>query len=537
MTTTQCDHEKTSIPLRPYQVESTEAFLGGIQDGITRAIINLPTGAGKTFTGAHIARQIGQRTAWIAHRTELIRQPAEAFSTLWPEATQGVVMADEHTPDADVVFISIQSALQARRRQDLQGFGLVVVDECHHASSPSYRSLLEHLGCFTPGGPPLLGLTATVERADGVGLDGIFQSIAYQLPLIQAMQDGYLVDIVQRPVRLDVDLSRVRTGRGGDFNEDDLSDALLESGVAQAVAQAVATYAGDRKSIVFTASVEQATLTSEALRARGIHAAWVSGATPDDERADILRRLKTGDLQAVVNCSVLTEGFDEPSVDCVVMARPTASKSLYLQCLGRGLRRYPGKTDCLVLDVVSVTRTHSLIQAPLLFGVEPKESEGRPLTGLATEAQARKSAAQRVVEASSRAQDIKIALRWLKAQEGLHALSCGPVGTVLLIERADGWHTMVTRKNEKTIRLTSGGVSLALAQGLGEDYVRRADVAGIVKADAYWRSRSVTDGQLRALENFKVEPPYPLTAGQAADLLTVSVARSVAARFQRGKAV
>ncbi len=530
-------NDKVSIALRPYQSEAADAFLSGISHGVKRSIINLPTGAGKTITGSYVAREIGGRCCWIAHRQELITQPAEAFSTVWPEATQGVVMADRHEPNADVVFVSVQSAIHEKRRRDLQGFDFVVVDESHHASAPSYRSLLEHLGCFRPDGPPLLGLTATVERADGIGLDNVFQSIAYQLPLLQAIQDAYLVDIVPRAVPLHVDLSNVHVGRGGDYNEDELADALLEAGVAEAVVDAILTHAGDRKSIVFTASVEQARLTSEALQKRDVAAAWLSGDTPPDERADILRRLKTGDLQAVANCSVLTEGFDETSVDCIVMARPTRSKTLYLQCIGRGLRRHPGKTDCLVLDVVGATRAHSLIQAPLLFGVEPKEAEGRPLTEAVAEAVNRRSVAERILEAAERVPDLKIALRWLEADAGLYALSAGPAGTVLLIERADGWHVRVTRQNEASLKLTGKGASLELAQGLAEDYARRADVTGIVKADAFWRNRPATEKQLRALEQWHVDIPEHVTAGQAADLLTITVARAKASKFRRGKEV
>ena len=536
MTTSTLDKEtKTDITLRPYQMEAINDFLSGVQRGITRSIINLPTGTGKTVTGAALAKRVGGRVCWIAHRRELITQPAKAFAHVWPEATRGMVMDKHHEPDTDVVFVSVQSAISTRRRADLKNFDLVVVDESHHAAAPSYVNLLHHLGCFERDGPPLLGLTATVERADGTGLDAIFQGIAYQLPLLQAIEDSYLVDIIPRTVKLNVDLSVIRTGRDGDFNEDDLSDALMEAGVADAVAQAIVTHASDRRSIVFTASVEQAKLTSEALNRRGIKSRWVSGTTPPKEREAIIAALESSDVQAVCNCQVLGEGTDIPPVDCVVMARPTRSKTLYLQALGRGLRRYPGKSDCLVLDVVGATLTHSLIQAPLLFGLHPEKAEGKAVTDALKEPSNRSSPAERIINASQSAKAFKTALRWLKSSDDLFVLSAGTAGTVLMLGMPDGWHVRVTRKDEETLHLTTKAVSMQLAQGLAEDYIRRANVTVLIDPRAQWRTSPASEKILSALDKWHIPYSPAITSGEASDMLTLAIAQSQARRFRQGK--
>ena len=164
----------SGILLRPYQEAAMDAFSSRLAAGVQRGVINLPTGCGKTVTGLAIAKRMGLRTLWLAHRDELIEQPHRAIRAVWPDAATGVVKADRNELDAQVVFASIQTVSRPERLGKLSGYGLVVVDECHHAAAPSYRRVLEELGTFTKGGPPVLGLTATLESGDKLGVDCAF---------------------------------------------------------------------------------------------------------------------------------------------------------------------------------------------------------------------------------------------------------------------------------------------------------------------------------------------------------------------------
>lgn len=367
------------IEPRPYQTAAAQSFDAFVKDGGKRGIINLPTGTGKTVLGALMARRRG-RTLWLAHRDELIRQPARTFRIVHPGAEVGIVKADRDEWGArDVVIASVPTVARPKRLRRLMAgppYDLVVVDEAHHAVAPTWKRVIDRLN-----GTPTLGLTATVERADGSALGQVWQRVVYRLPLLKAIRDGWLVDVRSRRVRLQVNLGDVGE-RAGDFVVSQLDAALLRAKVAEEVAEAYAAHAGDRKGLVFTVSIEAARQTARALRAKGIAAVHLSGETSMDLRRRILYQLKTGETQVVTNCAVLTEGFDEPSIGCIGIARPTKSRALYLQMIGRGLRLHEDKDDCLVLDVAGATDEHNLMQAPSLLGATPAQRRRAQEEGL-----------------------------------------------------------------------------------------------------------------------------------------------------------
>ena len=521
-----------AIELRPYQREAIEAFEARTAGGLRRGIVNLPTGCGKTILGLALARQRGGRTLWLAHRDELIEQPLRALRAVWPDAPAGVVKADRDEVDAQVVFGSIQTVSRPARLERLVragAFDLLVVDEAHHAVAPSYVATLQATGAFDPVGPPTLGLTATIERGDRVGLDAVFEDIVYQLQLLQAIRDGWLVDLRVQRVVLDVDFDAIPVTHG-DFAAQALDAALLRAGVAEATAEAYIEHATGRKALIFTVSVDQARRTAQALQRRGVAAEWVSGETPIEERRAILERLRTGETVAVANCAVLTEGFDEPSVSAILVARPTRSKALYLQMIGRGTRKHPAKEDCLIVDFVGAAAHHTLVQAATLFGLAPSELEGRTVTE-AIEARERTGRGEErmllsLVRASAGARKVRI--RWVEAGRGLYAASAGDQGLVLLVERAGGWVVRVVPRDRgaEPLTLQPLPVDLELAQGIAEDYLRRVDAVRLAREDAAWRSRPASERQLAALQRWGVPVTRPLTAGEAADLLTAAAARA-----------
>jgi superfamily II DNA or RNA helicase len=516
---------------RPYQTAAIEAVQASPHQ---RTIVTLPTGCGKTVMGLLLAKMLRARTLWIAHRDELITQPAETLPHVWPDAESGIVKAQQNQAFArDIVFASIQTIQNPVRLEVLRrtgGFDLVVADECHHATAPSWLRTLEGLGCFAEGGPRLVGLTATTERADQARLDKVFQGVAYQYHLHQAIQAGYLVPPTIATHKFKLDLSGVHT-RGGDFRPEELDVALLRAGIIKAIGDAWQTHATGRRGIVFVISVKQAQDAAAELERRGVPATWISGELATPERRRRLADFRAGKYRAMVNCMVLTEGFDDPGVDCVLMARPTKSKPLYIQMGGRGLRLYPGKTDCLIIDMAGLSGRHTLVQAPAIFGLEDeaeKRSRKKPGEGFEMSAEEywRRRLKSQVEGVAGMARS---SLNWLEAKAGVFALPCGEFGTVVLRHQWENLYLaeVVGREGAPGREpLAAEPVTLELAQGIAEDYTRRVGDMGrqYNSRQARWRSGPATSNQIEALKRWGVEIPPELTKGTASDILSAKKA-------------
>jgi ATP-dependent helicase IRC3 len=367
----------SSIPLRPYQEEAVKAIQEAGQDGISRPLVALPTGTGKTVVFSYLIGQREGRALVLAHRDELIRQAADKLLLVNQDFQLGIVKAKENELDAPVVVGSVQTLARRNRLEQLgQDFTTVVVDEAHHSVADTYQRILEHVGSLAPDGPLTVGFTATPERGDKVGLGQVWGKIVYQKSLLDMILAGYLADLRAVRVSLQVDLDAVAT-RHGDFIESQLEGALLDASAPEHVVQAYQEHAPGRKALVFTPTVKVAYAMRDAFQDAGIAAEALDGSTPIEERRAILQRLRTGETMVLANCSVLTEGYDEPSVDCIIVARPTKSKLLYLQQIGRGTRPYPGKADCLILDVVGVTRRHDVMVADKIVDLDLKTKSVR----------------------------------------------------------------------------------------------------------------------------------------------------------------
>lgn len=372
----------TELKLRDYQGECVQKFWSAWASGTQRPAAVLPTGAGKTVIFAGMIRQFidvyrpaVMATPWrvvvLVHRDELADQAIDKIRRTAPDLNVGKIKAGDNDVHADVMVCSVQTLARSSRLQQLLDaqsvygrVGLVVVDECHHALAPSYREAMAALGCFDyrkvrePGamasyyvGTKVAGFTATMVRGDGLGLGQVWEEVIFRRSVLWMISKGYLVDVRAQDVEgINLDLGAVKKA-GGDYQAKDLGRALMESGAPKAIAQAVRENAADRKSIVFTPDVATAHATAEAMTATGIPSAAVDGTTPRDVRGRAYRDFESGRIRALVNCMVLTEGFDSPSADCAVIARPTKSPGLYIQMVGRVLRTYPGKTDALVMNV------------------------------------------------------------------------------------------------------------------------------------------------------------------------------------------
>jgi superfamily II DNA or RNA helicase len=350
------------MELRPYQQEALDLVREAYRQGVRRTLVVMPTGTGKTVLFAEVARRVverGGRALVLAHRTELLEQARAKLRALdvWAEIEKAQLRAG----GADVVVASVDTLRGARLEAwDPGAFRQVIVDEAHHATAPKYMAPIERF-CMQ-GGAHLLGVTATPDRLDGEALGQVFETCAYRYEIRAAIADGYLCPLVARRVELGgVDLASVHV-RAGDLASNELAQIMAQEEALHGVAIPLLEQAGDRRCIVFGVDVTHAHALAEVLnRYQPGSALAVDGSAKDLERRQALRAFRAGDFRILVNCALFTEGFDEPSIEVVAIARPTKSRALYAQMVGRGTRPSPGKSHCLILDFTGTAGRHSLV--------------------------------------------------------------------------------------------------------------------------------------------------------------------------------
>lgn len=365
------------LPLRDYQKEAIADLHRRWDAGDTRVPLVLATGLGKTVIFAHliadwVRSNVAKRVIVLVHTDELVQQAYKKIRDVAPHLQVGIVKAERNEVLARVIVASVQSLRSEKRRAQIRNVGMIIVDECHHATAKTYRDILDHYGAFGVDGTfdwkypvKVAGFTATLARGDRAKLSDVWQECTFSRGIAFGIRRGYLLDVRgKRIVVSDMELSNVKKS-GGDYADGSLAEELDRALAPSIVADAYSVHASTRKGLGFAPTVESAHHFAEAFNEAGIPSAVVSGSTPREERRLILKRLHAGEIQVVWNCAVLTEGFDEPTVSCVVNARPTQSAPLYQQMVGRGLRpdlSLPPEQrgDCLVLDVVGVSRTHNL---------------------------------------------------------------------------------------------------------------------------------------------------------------------------------
>lgn len=423
--------------LRPYQQIAVGAVHADLEVYRSTLLV-LATGTGKTFTAASILTERARlgRILWIAHRTELIKQAAADLERggLTAEIEQADQWATVHSlfGGAQCVVASVQTLQGSRmRRFKPDAFATIVIDEAHHAPAKSYREILAYFASAK-----VIGLTATPDRGDGVGLGAIFESVAYEYGIREAITEGFLCPIVQKRVECaDLDLSDIKTV-AGDLAQGELERALSTDAVLHQVAGPLVKEAGNRSTIVFTAGVEQAHALVDVMagytRAR---CAAIDGKTPDELRARYLAAFAAGELQFLFNCAVLTEGFDAPRTSCVAVARPTKSRALYTQCIGRGTRLFPGKQDCLVLDFVGNAGRHQLVNPLDVLAGKPmpedvrRDAEELVAKGVPSE-EALAKAEQEAIARAEREEQARLRAAKLRAEAAYRARIVDPFGVL-----------------------------------------------------------------------------------------------------------
>ncbi|OQN98161.1 hypothetical protein B0A48_15993 [Cryoendolithus antarcticus] len=287
-------------------------------------------------------------------------------------------MAHEHASgNADITVASMKSITSTNRlsKFDPSKFKLLLVDEAHHIAAATYLQVLKHFGLeekHSKSHLVLLGLSATLSRADGLSLDTAIDHIVYHLDLKDMIKSRYLSDAVFTTVKSNADLSKV-TSYENDFQNTSLGRAVNTPAVNKLTVGCWLEHAQDRKStLVFCVNISHAKSLTEVFRQEGVDARCITSLTNPKERSERLADFRRGEYKVLLNVGVFLEGFDMPNIDCVVLARPTKSSNLLLQMIGRGLRTYPGKSDCLVLDMVASKKT-GLVNSPSLFGLDPQD--------------------------------------------------------------------------------------------------------------------------------------------------------------------
>lgn len=351
------------VTLRPYQEAAVNAILGEWQKGNRKTLLVLPTGCGKTIVLSKVAQQCteaGKRVLIMAHRGELLDQAADKL-----RKSTGLDCAVEKAGSSSlgsflpVTVGSVQSLCQEKRLEAFPKdyFGTIIVDEAHHCLSDSYQRILDHFADAC-----VLGVTATPDRGDMRNLGQYFDSRAYEYSMLQAIREGYLCPVRAQMIPLQLDISKVGIANG-DYAAGELGHAL-EPYLRQ-IAREIAEHYAERKTVVFLPLISISQRFCSMINELGLPAAEVNGGSTD--RAEILKDFEQGRYRLLCNSMLLTEGWDCPSVDCVVVLRPTKVRSLYQQMVGRGMRLSPGKKDLLLLDFLWLTETHSLCHPSALI--------------------------------------------------------------------------------------------------------------------------------------------------------------------------
>lgn len=560
---------------RPYQWDCISAVYENCDyfpdqpepDGIRRykrPAVVLPTGAGKTVIFSWISHLWTQarkannpqrlgRVVILVHRDELVDQTLNKLHAVDHTLSIGAVRGkeDDHA-GRDVIVASVQTLRRPdrlRRVQDTGMVGLVIVDECHHATAASYRRIMDYFGCFdevtepmTFAGAYAVGFTATLQRADTARLSDVWQSVIYRRDILdmiagyknqhdEFVPGGYLVNPTGKLVTVDgLSLSEVATS-GGDYQLGSLSEALMSADAPDFVADAYMEHAPDKPGVVFTPTVETAHAFADALSRRGLSTLPVWGAMPSEARKEAVTSFRDGSTQILVNCMVLTEGFDAPRAEVAVIARPTKSAALYVQMVGRVLRPFPGKTSALVLDIVGASREHRLASLCDLTSERIQViNDGESLMeAVAREKEARNPALRDYVITY---EDVDLFQRstranFLQTYEGIWFVAGKHNVWFIWPGNESGlYHVGVRPLEGRGGSWLYKNLPIDQAMAWAETEAIAADEWNIsyARRDAAWRRRKepATKGQLVIARRFGITPPAGVTKRELSDMINVA---------------
>ncbi len=354
--------------LRDYQQTALDkVFISWLE--FDRVLLTAATGSGKTIIFSHITKKIvgsGGRVLIIAHVDELIDQAIKKLHQATGLFADKEKAGDWARRSSSVVVASVQSLRGSRKlRFPADHFSHIIVDECHHILAEGYQTILTHFESAK-----VLGVTATADRGDKKNLGAYFQTVADEIQLPTLIKQGHLCPITVKQIPLKIDLTGVKRV-AGDFSASDLDNTIRP--MLRSLAGSIVEHASDRKTVVYLPLIKTCREFSEVMNDLGHPCTFVSGECLD--RKEKLGAFHRGEVKAIANAMLLTEGWDEPSVSCIANVRPTQSRSLYVQMVGRGLRTHPGKENLLILDYLWCTDRHSLVKPANLISKSQEEAD------------------------------------------------------------------------------------------------------------------------------------------------------------------
>lgn len=528
-----------AITLRPYQTACIERVLDTFQSRPQggRALIVLPTGCGKTIIFTEVAHRLRLTTLIIAHRQELLQQAADKFRIVDPMAVIGQVGAGRHEWGAPVTVASIQTISRPEHVKALRqfGYGLVIIDECHHSSAAGYQAVLDALPeAF------VLGVTATPDRLDKQRIERVFGEPVFSASIIDMVEQGYLCDLRAIAIPTAVSLDDVHI-QGGDFKIDELEIAIDTLARNEHIAHAYLKHCKGRQALCFTVTVAHTEHLAATFNTFGVRAAAVSGDTPPEQRRRILHDYERGDLDIVCNCGVLLEGYDAPQTSCIIMARPTKSRALFVQAVGRGTRLAPGKRDCIILDITDNCLKHRLQPLTLSKILGKNLNAGESILEAKEREQQEdelREQQERRARVTKRTQDVAInilaRMDWRRLSSGAYVLEVGEQKHKIMLvpsgeEELEGYYS-VWAKLAPDFRaqqwLKSSPLEWAQQHAEMKARLLQSDENKLVLVDnnARWRSGPVTEKQRFTLRKFNIPISEGMTSGEASDLIGKAIA-------------
>jgi superfamily II DNA or RNA helicase len=497
------------IQLRSYQTECLQAITSLIAQAIkadpsTRALV-------------------------LAFSTDLLRQARDKLQMIAPGLTIGILDASSKEFDSQVIVSSIQSARQASNLERLQaqGFSICIADECHHFASDTARFVLNELGFgCTTSNRLLVGFSATPFRSDGKGLGEIFDKIVYSRSIKQMVNDGYLCKPLGHKVLTDLDLSQIAI-ENGDYSPTALSKLMNTEAINQTIVNSYLEKAAGRKTIAFATSIELSIALAECFQRFGIFAEAIHSNLPSMEREAIKNRFQNGDIEVLTNPLMLTEGYDEPSISSVIIARPTKVVGLYQQMAGRGLRLFPNKKDCVILDFGD--QMHSLVGIEAMLGYDIDESSEKRQKNAKVEEIARtlpSSINPKLKKAILEIDLLGESFTWQKDFDGCYYLKGAGDALLKLIKHGEGRYDAIL-SGSKGVKTIASGLDFAYSFSAAEDYVKsNRALFAVSDLNAPWRSLPISEKQKELFRSVGFKSGIDdLSRGQAATIISSGILR------------
>lgn len=536
------------MQLRSYQQEALDAMLEAESAGISRQLVVLPTGAGKTVLFAHlpVVRKNSLPMLVLAHRAELLNQAKAKIESMNPDLSVALEKAQNKAGRVDIVVASVQT-LGRGNSSRIEGFEdtyfrSIIVDEAHHAAANSYQKILNY---FKPD--YVLGVTATPQRSDSVRLIDIFDEIVYYKSIEDLINEGWLCPLVGYRVKTETDISEVEVVNG-DYKQEQLAAAIDNPGRNASIVNAFMDLAAAKKTVVFAANIAHARNLAASFAAQTrAQVRIVLGETVDEEREQILKDFKLGKVQVIINVGVLTEGFDEPGIEAIILARPTRSSLLYTQIVGRGTRLNDGKLNCMIIDVADATKDKKPVSLPTLLGLPADfDLQGQSFTEVAKEFEKLKEFCPGMATRVLNPDDIRNSYKeinlfmppppnpavieyskfvWAEIGVNSFQLNMSSVDSMQIYYDALGrWVSQVKQRSGDKYTYTTIGYARTLRTVFArtDEWIRnnRPAAISLIDADAMWRKDSPTEKQIKMLKRIGVPITSEITKGMASQIIS-----------------